>query len=163
VGRSRRAGVRHVLDSVASPGQLWLASTDADSRVPAHWLPSMLDYAEHDADVVLGTVRPTADLPPHVASAWYAEHRLGDGHPHVHGANLGVRASTYLAAGGWPPLRTGEDIALVSQAMGVAGVRVERTDDLAVVTSTRLVARAPSGFSSYLRGLTQDAAGAASV
>jgi hypothetical protein len=34
------------------------------------------------------------------------------GHHHVHGANLGMSASAYGAAGGFPPLRTHEDVAL---------------------------------------------------
>ena len=35
-------------------------------------------------------------------------------HPHVHGANLGFRASAYLRAGGFPALPTAEDHALVA-------------------------------------------------
>ena len=37
-------------------------------------------------------------------------------HPHVHGANLGMRADAYLAAGGWNPLPTAEDHDLVGTA-----------------------------------------------
>ena len=36
-------------------------------------------------------------------------HPLGEDHPHVHGANLGVRASAYVLAGGFPRLRSHED------------------------------------------------------
>ena len=43
-------------------------------------------------------------------------------HPHVHGANLGVTAAAYLAAGGFSALRTGEDHALV-RALETAGRR----------------------------------------
>jgi RNA polymerase sigma-70 factor (ECF subfamily) len=35
----------------------------------------------------------------------------------VHGANLGIRASAYLAAGGFPPLPTAEDHALLAAAI----------------------------------------------
>ena len=35
-------------------------------------------------------------------------------HSHVHGANLGFRASAYLTAGGFPPVPTAEDHALVA-------------------------------------------------
>ena len=55
--------------------------------------------------------RPTA-TGDHVGG-WRAAYRRllgpGGGHPHVHGANLGVRGSTYLAAGGFLPVPAHED------------------------------------------------------
>ena len=41
---------------------LRLASTDADSAVPAQWLTHMIDHAHRGADLVLGTVKPDATL-----------------------------------------------------------------------------------------------------
>jgi hypothetical protein len=70
----------------------------------------------------------------------------------VHGANLGVRASAYLRAGGFPEVPTAEDRALVA-ALTASGSRVRRTRSLAVVTSARREARAPHGFSHYLAEL----------
>ncbi|GGU51567.1 hypothetical protein GCM10010289_84950 [Streptomyces violascens] len=58
-------------------------------------------------------------------------------HPHVHGANLGVRASAYLSVGGFPPLVVGEDVALV-QALERHGHRILPTDTCPVETSSRL-------------------------
>jgi hypothetical protein len=75
----------------------------------------------------------------------------------VHGANLGIRASTYLAAGGFTPLRTAEDHALVAAAAR-AGCSVLRASDITVQTSARRQARAPLGFSHLLRTLTPPAA-----
>lgn len=77
---------------------------------------------------------------------------LGGEHPHVHGANLGFRAAAYLRAGGFPELPTGEDHALVA-SLAASGGKVLRTDAVTVVTSARMQARAPDGFSDYLAGL----------
>jgi hypothetical protein len=70
----------------------------------------------------------------------------------VHGANLGIRASAYLAAGGFPPLRTAEDHALLAAATR-AGCMVAQASDIAVETSGRRLARAPRGFGDLLRTL----------
>ena len=73
-------------------------------------------------------------------------------HSHVHGANLGFRASAYLKAGGFPEKPTAEDHAFVT-ALTACGCRVLRTRALPVVTSARREARAPNGFSRYLAEL----------
>ena len=149
------------------PAAVWLAITDADSVVPPHWLRRQLRYASQGWDVVLGTVS-VADWdghPPHVPAAFEARYDFGDGpHPHVHGANLGIRASAYLAAGGFRSLRTAEDHALLA-AVTEAGCPVLQASDLTVQTSARRLARAPAGFSHLLRilagqeGVSRPAAG----
>lgn len=154
VGSARRAGARQLLGAAEHHEELWLANTDADSRVPRDWLCGMVELADSGADLVLGTVRPAAGLDRRIADAWYARHVLDDGHPHIHGANLGIRADSYRRAGGWPRLATGEDEALVARAATLDGVRIARTSRFPVATSIRLTARAPYGFSSYLRGLS---------
>jgi hypothetical protein len=154
VGVARRAGSSAALDGVADPQRVWLAATDADSRVPLDWLTGMVELADRGTDLVLGTVVPVGDhLPPAASAAYRAAYVSADGHPHVHGANLGIRASSYLRLGGWPELATGEDHALVARAVAAGDVRVRRTGGLPVATSTRLAARAPYGYSSHLRGL----------
>ena len=50
VGRARAAGMEHALRSGADG--LWLATTDADSRVPANWLRRHLVLAGSGADLV---------------------------------------------------------------------------------------------------------------
>ena len=85
--------------------------------------------------------------------AFAERYAFGSGpHPHVHGANLGIRASAYLAAGGFPPLRTAEDHALLAAATR-AGCMVAQASDIAVETSGRRLARAPRGFGDLLRTL----------
>jgi hypothetical protein len=143
--------VRHALArSAARRERIWIASTDADSRVPRDWLVEHLALAESGVGLVLGTVVPDpADLDPERLAAWYGAHRLADGHGHVFGANLGVRADVNGAAGGFPARASGEDEALVLAAKAL-GVRWRATDACRVVTSGRLRGRAPGGFADYL-------------
>ena len=157
VGAARAAGMTELLrlTSGTDPSAIWLATTDADTVVPPGWLRRQLEYANAGWDVVLGTVT-VADwngYPPHVPAAFEERYAFGSGpHPHVHGANLGIRASAYLAAGGFRPLRTAEDHALLAAATE-AGCRVVQAGDITVETSGRRLARAPRGFSSLLRNL----------
>jgi len=150
VGVARRIGVDaggddgHGID----PRSIWIASTDADSVVPADWLVVQLGLADRGADAVLGLVH----LAPSDASAaalarWHARSQVGD---RIHGANLGVRLDAYRAAGGFPPLSAHEDVSLVA-ALRDAGRRVVTTSRASVRTSSRHEGRAPSGFASHLR------------
>lgn len=102
---------------------------------------------------MLGTALPGPDLSPAVRAEWLRRHHLRDGHPHVHGANLGIRGDAYLGLGGWRPLATGEDTELAARAAQAGHPGITRTASIPVVTSIRRAGRAPSGFSSYLRAL----------
>jgi glycosyltransferase involved in cell wall biosynthesis len=157
VGAARAAGMAELLRLTAGRDRaaIWLATTDADTVVPPGWLCRQLSYAGRGWDVVLGTVEVAGwdEHPPHVPAAFDARYEFGAGpHPHVHGANLGIRASAYLAAGGFRPLRTAEDHALLATATE-AGCAVVHAGDISVRTSGRRQARAPRGFSHLLRTL----------
>lgn len=158
VGAARRAGAARALE-LARPQAMedvWLATTDADTLVPAHWIPAQLALARA-ADAVAGIVevRDWSERPPWLAERFarsYPVARTRE-HPHVHGANLGVRASAYLACGGFPALACAEDHALVA-ALAAGGYRVNRPRDLAVVTSARRASRVVGGFGDHLGGLS---------
>lgn len=157
VGVARAAGAESLLRRLAAaePDGLWLATTDADTIVPADWLARQVDYADQGYDVVLGTVGVSAwdEHPPHVPAAFAARYAFGAGpHPHVHGANFGIRASAYQLAGGFRPLSSGEDHALRSAAVG-SGCRVVHATDIEVITSARRQARASRGFGDLLNRL----------
>jgi glycosyltransferase involved in cell wall biosynthesis len=157
VGTARAAGVREVLRRAGhlDPADVWLATTDADTLVPARWLREHARYGNQGWDAVAGTVRVAdwSGYRPEVRSLFRARYGAGTGpHAHVHGANLGFRAAAYLRAGGFPDLPTAEDRALVA-AVSASGGRVRRTRGLTVVTSARRQARAPHGFSDYLAEL----------
>jgi glycosyltransferase involved in cell wall biosynthesis len=152
VGAARRLGAAHALRLSTGVGQVWLASTDADCRVPEDWLIRMVAHADAGADLVLGTVRPEPGLSVRAHAAWVAAHPIELGHPHVHAANLGIDARTYRELGGWHDLRCHEDVDLVARALA-SGARIVRSPDLPVATSSRLHGRAPGGFAAYLSDL----------
>jgi cellulose synthase/poly-beta-1,6-N-acetylglucosamine synthase-like glycosyltransferase len=157
-GAARRAAAAAALAAGGRPSELWLASTDADSQVPPGWLTGMIAESRAGADLVLGTVLPGPDLSPAVRARWLARQHLHDGHPHVHGANLGIRGSAYTAIGGWQALASGEDADLARRAAAAGWAAISRTAAIPVVTSVRRDGRAPGGFSSYLRALGPAAA-----
>ena len=150
VGAARAAGMREVLRHTAhlDPGEVWLASTDADTVVPPCWLARQLRYAAAGWDAVVGTVTVAdwtehpPDVPPRFLASYLAD---ATGHPHVHGANLGFTAAAYQAVGGFPALRTGEDRALVL-SLQASGFGVLRSAAVSVITSARVRYRAPAGF-----------------
>jgi len=148
VGSARRLGVARLLAG-AAPEHTWVATTDADSAVPRRWLAVQMALAAAGTELLLGTVLPDAELSPAERARWHDEHTLADGHPHVHGANLGVRADRYLAAGGFSDVDSDEDVLLV-RALREMGVHECRTALIPVLTSGRLDGRAPGGFGSYL-------------
>lgn len=153
VGAARRAGCDALLGA-GQPAGLWLATTDADSSVPPDWLRRQLGYAAAGADAVVGTVRlaVTSASPAGLLDAFRHGYLPAEGHPHVHGANLGFAAAAYLAAGRMPPLGLAEDVAFIA-ALEVAGCRIIRAADLPVLTSARRLGRVRGGFADYLSRL----------
>jgi glycosyltransferase involved in cell wall biosynthesis len=156
VGTARASGLNELLRPGAAawggrppaPERLWLATTDADSMVPARWLADQLQLAAAGWEAVVGTVA-VGDWTGHAdRTVREFTRRYGswqDWHPHVHGANLGFTARAYAAVGGFPALRTGEDRALVG-ALQARGYRVLRSAAAPVATSSRVRYRAPAGF-----------------
>lgn len=149
VGAARAAGIAALPHL---PG-LWIANTDADTVVPEHWLLHQYSLAAAGYGLVLGTAVPDpADLTAAELQAWQRLHPLGEGHPHVHGANLGFTAAAYHRAGGFAPLPAHEDVDLAAR-IKASGAAWTATDTIRVVTSGRRDGRAPEGFSRFLREL----------
>ena len=160
VGLTRSAGTAHALELLERTGtpaeQAWLAYTDADTRVPTDWLSTLLNYADTGVDAVVGTVEPDREeLEERLFKLWEANYNRGEDHSHIHGANLGLRASTYLAVEGFAPLAAHEDVDLVERVKAL-GFRVRATGTIQVITSGRLTGRAPDGFAAYLAKLAED-------
>lgn len=153
VGLARALGA----DLLVAQGARWLAFTDADSAVAPDWLVAQLSLC---ADAVCGCVE-VSDWSEHaegVRERYLSRYVDADGHRHVHGANLGVATAAYQAVGGFPPLVSGEDVALVDALMA-SGVHVAWSAAPRVRTSARRRARAPGGFSDYLRMLGETTLG----
>ncbi|MCD2517104.1 glycosyltransferase [Massilia sp. G4R7] len=154
VGAARAAGARHLLDA----GARWLAFTDADTRVAPGWLAAQLAL---NADVVCGSVA-VDDWSPHgqTAEALRAHfdgfYQDRDGHRHIHGANLGVSAAAYRAAGGFEAVPCHEDVLLVRALEGI-GARFAWSARPRVFTSARVDARARDGFGDTLLRMLDNA------
>ena len=152
VGGARLRAATAALNRWGPPEHTWLASTDADCRVPVDWLTEMMSLFERGMEIVLGTVNPAEGLAASVERAWYGAHSLADGHTHVHGANMGMSGPAYLRVGGWADVAAHEDIEFVQRAVEAA-VPIARSGATPVVTSSRLTGRAPEGFAAFLRAL----------
>lgn len=154
VGAARSEGVAHALDLLPGPpASCWIASTDADSVVPPNWLVHQLTLAQQGAELVLGTVVPDRrGLPLATFDQWLARNPQHDGHPYVHGANLGIRGDAYLQVGGFAPVAEHED-AMLAKAVRESGGNVVATAAFPVATSGRMVGRTPGGLAGYLAAL----------
>ncbi len=161
VGSARAVGVAAGLATIdVDVRSVWVANTDADSTVPSSWLCDQLRIAEQGVDAVAGIV----ELDPSDGTVMLAEQFAraytvdpNGSHSHVHGANLGVRASAYADAGGWSPLSTGEDHDLWNRLRAVGAHTISSTS-LTVTTSARRRGRATKGFARDLARLQRSAA-----
>ncbi len=157
VGTARAVGAAAAIDDARRRRvplwSTWLASTDADSTVPRHWLHAQLQWADQGVDAVTGTVELEVHSDQPLRERFNEAYVLGpDGsHRHVHGANMAMRAQTYLAAGGWRSLACGEDHDLWNRLHRVG--RCVTSSAFAVATSARLEGRAPDGFAADLAAL----------
>ena len=153
VGAARAAGFAWAIGAGAGPlDTLWLATTDADSRVPPAWLSTQLAAAADGTELYLGTVAlEPADRASFAAWArsYASASRDGTGHGHVHGASMGMSASMYVATGGFRSMECDEDVDLVTR-LTAAGARIAWDESSPVITSARLHSRAPRGVAADL-------------
>jgi cellulose synthase/poly-beta-1,6-N-acetylglucosamine synthase-like glycosyltransferase len=157
VGMARRAGVRGLLSlwPDEDPARIWLATTDADSRVPKDWLAVQLDAYLSGADMWAGRVRVAEES----AAALRWTQRYSAERDPVHGASLGFSATLYTQLGGFGGMCTGEDRDLHRRAV-TAGFRIAYDLRAAVTTSSRREGRAPEGFANVLDEVDQEELGA---
>jgi hypothetical protein len=135
----------------ADPEQVWIANTDADSIVAPDWLAVHLEFAERGVALLRGAVRPDArELAAEHLHRWLSLNPPTERHDHVHGANLGLTAAAYLAAGGFRDLPLQEDVELV-RLVAATGRLTASTARAPVITSARPIGRLEGGFATYLR------------
>ena len=144
VGVARASGAQRAL----AEGARWLAFTDADSVVAADWLSTQL---QQGSDAVCGTieVRDWGDYDVRLRQQHIESYTDADGHRHIHGANLGMSAVAYQNAGGFKPLVSSEDVAMVD-ALRDSGASIAWSAAPRVLTSARRGYRAPGGFGEAL-------------
>ncbi|WP_457101133.1 glycosyltransferase [Microbacterium sp. P5_E9] len=153
VGDARARGIEAAMQELRHipPQRVWIANTDADSAVPPNWIVAQCELAASGADVFIGTVRPDfADLSPRHQRHWVRTHSSGTPNGHVHGASLGIRASTYTAAGGFEAVEEHEDVELVRRCL-LLGANLRASATAEVLTSGRFIGRTPAGYAGYLR------------
>jgi Glycosyl transferase family 2 len=153
VGIARAAGANAAL----AAGARWLSFTDCDSLVAPDWLAAQLAEHARGADAVCGTVSvgDWGAYGERMRLHFAATYTDAAGHRHIHGANLGVSAAAYQLAGGFKPLQTGEDVALV-ESLEKMGVTIAWSDAPRVMTSARHEFRAPGGFGATLQRIHQE-------
>jgi hypothetical protein len=147
VGLARRTGTRALLARwpEMDPGQIWLATTDADSSVPPDWLTVQLQAHRSGADLWAGRVT-VAETSPTVRR-WMR--RYSAEREPIHGASLGFTAAVSMELGGFRGLPSGEDRDLCDRAMA-AGFSIRHDSKAVVTTSSRRHGRAPKGFADVL-------------
>lgn len=160
-GLAREHAAGHLIERLGasglSPASTWIACTDADTTVPADWLDRQLAWAAAGFDAVAGLVDLPLDAPTELRAAFHDAVRTvgtGRGHPHVHAANLGIRLSALVAAGGFPDVELGEDHALWGR-LARSSARILGATDTTVVTSGRLIGRTTGGFAAFLTELSE--------
>lgn len=153
VGLARRAGCLALLARWPGkdPAQVWLATTDADSRVPQDWLTVQLEAHMSGADLWAGRVRVAEDS---ATVLRWMERYAAERSP-IHGASLGFSAALYTRLGGFRGLQSGEDRDM-HQRTEAAGFRVVYDFRAVVTTSSRRNGRAPEGFAGVLNIVEQE-------
>lgn len=161
VGSARAAGVAAGCRGVSDPGRVWVASTDADSRVPADWLRRQVRLADDGVDAIAGEVALDEAADTRLVQAFRRHYARRADHrgPHLHAANLGLRLTALEEAGGWADRAHAEEHDLWARLP--AWCRTVRDPGLVVVTSSRLQGRTPIGFADDLRRLHHDLGAAA--
>ncbi len=167
IGTARRTAMHAAAGRYTCAGREGvLAGTDADTIPTPTWLAHTLRETA-EADAVTGRIlvdrSQWAALPEHTRR-WmaaddtylFAVARLESQlrpeifgpwprHWQRFGASFAVRVNAYLRAGGVPPVRVLEDVALYDALMR-SGARIRQSLHVRVWTSARCVPRAPGGF-----------------
>jgi glycosyltransferase involved in cell wall biosynthesis len=161
-GASRSLGADRVLEHFANRHPLhpvWLANTDADSCVPAHWIRQQLTLATEGAHAIAGVVDIDTFTDFDDGMQEKFDRSYGKGHhgthPHVQAANFGISAAAYKKVGGWPPIPLGEDRELWNR-LGQHGFQRISDRSVRVTTSGRSQGRIPGGFADCLRLLAMN-------
>jgi hypothetical protein len=157
VGLARRSGFSVLLARwpEVDLAKTWLATTDADSRVPPDWLSVQVDAYLSGIDLWAGRIKVSEESG--TVLRW-TERYAAEQDP-IHGASLGFSAARYEELGGFGSLLSGEDRDLYERAVA-AGLRIRHDSRAIVVTSSRRKGRAPRGFAGVLRSLDQQEFGA---
>jgi hypothetical protein len=176
-GTARRLAMDAAAEVVGQRGAL--LTTDADGRVPPHWVATNLAWLRAGIDAVCGmaAIDPLdeAAIPCHLIADDAVETRYTElldeiesvldprpydpwpRHSHRSGASIAVAAAVYRAVGGVPSVPHGEDRALIA-ALEQRDCKIRHDRGLEVVVSGRVIGRAEGGMAATIarRMLVQD-------
>jgi hypothetical protein len=149
-----------------------IASTDGDTCVAPNWIAATLHEIHGGADAVGGRImtdrRDRAALDAYARACHLREvgyrfliaeleayldpdpFDIMPRHFQHYGASLAVTAEMYQQAGGLPPVRTSEDVALY-RALVRANARFRHSPLVQVTTSARQIGRAQNGLANQLQ------------
>jgi hypothetical protein len=150
----------------------WLMTSDADCIVAPDWVAANRAHIEAGAAAVCGLVLPIAhehaSLPPALLRRAALEDRFLDlkaqlemhltgqaGHEQTPGASLAFDPAAYVTAGGFAPMPTHEDRAIILRLKAL-GLPVVHDRNVTVRASCRLEGRAPGGMAAALRERSLD-------
>jgi hypothetical protein len=176
-GTARRLAMDAAADLVGPSGVL--LTTDADGRVPRHWVASNLSWLRHGIDAVCGmaAIDPVdeAAVPAHLVADDAAETRYTElldeidslldpracdpwpRHSQQSGASIALTVAACRAVGGTPRVTFGEDRSLIG-LLTRRDARIRHDPAVRVVVSGRTVGRAEGGMASTIarRIIAQD-------
>jgi hypothetical protein len=176
-GTARRLAMDAAAELVGRRGAL--LTTDADGRVPPHWVAANLAWLRSGMDAVCGmaAIDPAdeAAIPANLIADDAAETRYTTlldeidslldpcpfdpwpRHTHRSGASIAVGAAVYHAVGGVPAVQHGEDRALIG-ALERRDCKIRHDPGLEVIVSGRMIGRAEGGMAATIarRMLVQD-------
>ncbi len=170
VGAARRLGVTEAMRRIET--LRWIMTSDADCLVAPDWVSRNCAYLQTGAAAVCGLVKPISHehalLPPALLRRAALEDRFLDlkaqleahltgraGHEQTPGASLAFDPSAYVTAGGFIPMPTHEDRAIILRLKSM-GLPVVHARDVIVHASCRLQGRAPGGMAAALRERSLD-------
>ncbi len=151
VGFARGLGCATLLDTWhrLDPATVWIATTDADSRVPKEWLKAQVLQHELGVDLWCGRVSVSDWSSRREGTSEQWQRKYEEEADPIHGTSLGCNAELYLASGGYRPIESSEDRDLCGRLQAMGAV-VHYDSSVPVVTSARRDARAPLGFAHAL-------------
>jgi len=170
VGAARRIGISEGLRRARDAHAI--LTSDADCIVAPGWVDQNLRYIDDGAAAVCGLVQPIAkehaELPAPLLRRAAMEDRFLDlkaeleqqltgrvGHEQTPGASLAFAPCAYAAAGGFDPMPTHEDRAIILRLKAL-GLPVVHAREVTVYASCRLEGRAPGGMAAALRERAAD-------
>ena len=170
VGAARRLGIAEGLRRAR--GARAILTSDADCIVAPGWVDQNLRYINDGAAAVCGLVQPIAEehaaLPAPLLRRAALEDRFLDlkaqleqhltgrvAHEQTPGASLAFAPCAYAAAGGFDPMPTHEDRAIILRLKSL-GLPVVHAREVTVYASCRLEGRAPGGMAAALRERAAD-------